>query len=157
MFIKYWSTLGAAANNIKAGTQLQLYKGGTLQNNQAILVTTAQGGRNKLSTTESMLAYKSALLSKERLVTAEDIKAFCHYQLGGRVKDIRVQKGVTMHTGRKQGFSRTLDVLIGIQQKELAQMKDNGELNFWTDNLKLLLEERSASLVPYRIIFNEAA
>jgi hypothetical protein len=157
LFIKYWSTLGAAANTIKAGTHLQLYKGGTLQNNQAILVTTAQGGRHKLSTAESMLAYKSALLSKERLVTAEDIKAFCHYQLGGRVKDIRVQKGVALHPGRKQGFGRTLDVLIGIQPKELFQMKENGELNFWTNNLKLLLEERSASLVPYRIIFNEAA
>jgi hypothetical protein len=157
LFVKYWSTLGAAANNIKAGTLLQLYKGGALQNNQAILVTTAQGGRNKLSTTESMLAYKSALLSKERLVTAEDIKAFCHYQLGGRIKDIHIQKGVTIQTGRKHGFCRTLDVLIGIPQKELLLMKENGELGFWTDNLKLLLEERSASLVPYRVFFNEAA
>ncbi len=80
--IRYWSTAGTEANNIKSGTLLRMYKGTGVENNQATLVTTTFGGRNKLGTTETMLAYKSALLSRDRLITMEDIKTFCHFQLG---------------------------------------------------------------------------
>jgi hypothetical protein len=157
LLIRYWSTNGVEGNNIKAGTNLQLYKGGALNNNQALLVTTTQGGRNKLSTTETVLAYKSAVLSKDRIITNEDIKAFCHYQLGERVKKIEVRKGVMIHPDPKQGFSKTIDVTIEIIKKSYDEMLEKGELVFWTDNLKVLLEEKSTALMPYRIFIQLAA
>jgi hypothetical protein len=155
IFIHYWSTCGMEGNNIKAGSTLRLYKGGGLEKNQVMLVTTTQGGRDRLGTTESVLAYKSALLSRDRLITMEDIRAFCHYQLGNRVKSIEVQKGIMVHPDQLQGFVKTIDVVIGIHRAAYEEMMEKGEIPFWKDNLKLLLEEKSAALLPYRIFIQQ--
>lgn len=157
LFLRYWSTCGTEGNQIKAGSQLRLYKGTNVQNNQVTLVTTTQGGRNKLGTTESILAYKSALLSKDRLITTEDIKTFCHYQLGNRVHKIDVQKGIMIHPDQQKGFTKTLDVKIAIERKEYETMKEKGEVAFWTDNLTIMLEEKSVTLFPYRVFIEQTA
>ena len=121
------------------------------------LVTTSIGGRNKLGVSESVFAYKSALLSRDRLISPEDIKSFCHYQLGERVNHIEIQKGIMVHPDQKQGFIKTIDVLIDIKRKAYEEMTEKGEIEFWIDNLKLLLEEKSVALFPYRIYIREAA
>lgn len=157
IFITYWSTTGVEANHIKAGNALKLYKGTTIQNNQALLISTTQGGRNKLEDMESILAYKSALLSKERLITTEDIKAFCHYQLGNRVAGIVVQKGVMIHPDQQRGFVKTLDVNIDIPKKEYDDMQEKGEVSFWIENLRIMLEEKSVTLFPYRVFIKQVA
>ncbi len=36
-------------------------------------------------------------------------------------------------------------------------MMENGELDFWKENLQLLIEEKSAALFPYRVMINQAA
>jgi hypothetical protein len=157
LFIKYWSTNGQEANNLKAGTSLQLYKGISISNNQAKLVTATRGGHRQLTSAESVLAYKSALLSQDRMVTAEDIKSFCHYQLGEKVKRITVQKGVAVHPGEQQGFLRTIDVLIDLYPKAYQEILEKEDLVFWQDHLKLLLQERSTVLMHYRVFINKAA
>ncbi|MFT3701409.1 MAG: hypothetical protein QM802_03525 [Agriterribacter sp.] len=157
VFLRYWSTCGMEANHIKAGNQLRLYKGTNIQNNQVTLVTTTQGGRNKLGTTESVLAYKSALLSKDRLITQEDIRAFCRYQLGSRAHSIDINKGIMIHPDQQKGFVKTLDVKIGIERREYDTMKENGEIAFWTDNLKIMLEQKSVTLFPYRVFIEQTA
>jgi hypothetical protein len=157
IFVRYWSTGGADVNNIKSGTLLRLYKGTGLENNQLTLVTTTIGGRDKLGTTESVFAYKSALLSRDRLISPEDIKAFCHYQMGDRVKKIDIQKGIMIHPDQQQGFIKTIDVVIDINRKAYEEMEEKGEIDFWTDNIKLLLEEKSVALLPYRVYIREAA
>lgn len=136
---------------------MRLYKGSGIEKNQVLLVTTTQGGRDRLGTAESVLAYKSALLSRDRLITTEDIKAFCHYQLGEKVKNIEVGKGIMVHPDQQQGFVKTIDVTIGIHRSAYDEMMEKGEIPFWKDNLKLLLEEKSAALLPYRIFIQQAA
>lgn len=157
IFISYWSTCGGEANHIKAGNALKLYKGTNIQNNQVSLISTTQGGRNKLEDTESILAYKSALLSKDRIITTEDVKAFCYYQLGKKVAGIMVQKGVMIHPDQQRGFVKTLDVSIDIPKKEYDDMLEKGEVNFWTENLRIMLEERSVTLFPYRVFIKQIA
>jgi hypothetical protein len=157
IFVKHWSTCGVSGNNIKSGTVMRLYKGGGLQSNQLVLATTTQGGRNRLNVTDRVSAYKSALLSRDRIITAEDIKAFCHYQLGQCVRRIEVQKGVQSYPDQQQGFARTIDVRIAIERNAFDEMLQKGEIAFWKDNLKLLLEEKSAALTPFRVFIQEAA
>jgi len=155
--VRYWSSAGTEANNIKSGTPLRLYKGTGVEYNHATLVTTSIGGRDKLATEETVIAYKSALLSRDRLITTEDIKTYCYFQLGERVKSIDVQKGIMIHSDQQQGFVKTLDVVIAIHRKAFDEMMEKGELEFWKDNLKLLLEEKSISLFPYRVFIEKAA
>ncbi len=157
MFIRYWSTAGAEANHIKAGESITQYKGSIFEKSQALLLSTSIGGHNKSDAMESVLAFKSALLSRDRLITQEDIKAFCHFQLGARVNKIDIEKGVMIHPDQQKGFMKTIDVLIDINRKEYEDMMENGEVNFWIESLKLLLEEKSVALLPYRIFIKQAA
>lgn len=157
IFIRYWSTSGTEANNIKADSTLMQYRGGNLDGGIITLVTSTVGGQNKLSTTESVLAFKSALLSRDRLITSEDIRAFCHYQLGERVEKIAIEKGIMIHADQQKGFMKTIDVMIDIKKNQYEQMSETGEVIFWMENLKLLLEQRSVALLPYRIFIKEAA
>jgi hypothetical protein len=156
IFVRYWSTGGSEANNIKSGTLLRLYRGTGVENGQLTLVTTTVGGRDKLGTTETVFAYKSALLSRDRLISEEDIKSFCHYQLGERVSEIAIEKGIMVHPDQQQGFMKTIDVIIDINRKAHEEMQEKGELGFWAENLKLLLEQKSVSMFPYRVYIREA-
>lgn len=154
--VNYWSTHGKQGNQIKAGTRIQLYRGTLVNNNQAQLVSTTLGGRNNLSTTETVLAFKSALLSRERIITTEDIKAFCHYQLGNIVKKVDVKKGMNIPSGLQQGYESTIDVTISLHAQDYADLEQKDECRFWEANLTLLLEGKSAALMPFRVIIQPA-
>jgi hypothetical protein len=62
-----------------------------------------------------------------------------------------------VHPDQRKGFIKTLDVIIGINKKAFSDMEEKGELVFWTNNLKLLLEQKSPALLPYRVIIQQAA
>jgi len=156
LFLKYWSTCGLDANGLKPGVLLTQYRGSSFEANQIQLVTSSFGGRNKLNVKDSILAYKSALLSKERLISSEDIKSFCHYQLGQRVRSVSVEKGIMVHPDQDQGYVKTLDISIVLSTFDFDEMMKKGEMSFWKENLRQMLEERSVLFMPFRIFFTKA-
>lgn len=157
IFITYWSTAGADANYIKSGSKLKQYKDAPLQSNQVTLVTTTLGGRNKMGASESIDAYKSALLSRNRIITTEDIRSFCKYQLGQRVRDVMVRKGVMIQPDQQCGYAKTLDVVLNIEKRAYELMRENGEITFWKENLTVMLTEKSVTLLPYRVFIEASA
>ena len=36
-------------------------------------------------------------------------------------------------------------------------MQENGEISFWMENLKIMLEEKSVTILPYRVFIEQAA
>jgi hypothetical protein len=41
--------------------------------------------------------------------------------------------------------------MLYLHNKALTELKEKDEIVFWQDNLKLLIEERSAPLTQYRV------
>lgn len=157
LLIKYCSTNGKEANNLKPGTRLLPYNGSSFISNSVILVSPSRGGRDEMSATEKIMAYRSALLSQDRLVSAEDIKAFCYSQMGDRLHKVSIQKGMKIHPDGQMGYVKTIDVHLEIKEEAFSKMKSHGELCFWEENLTLLLKEKSNTWMPYRVIFNKAS
>jgi hypothetical protein len=155
VFISYSSTQGGQANYLKAGTKLHPYNNVWLSISSLQLVSRVQGGRDKLKPSQSVLAYKSALLSKDRLVTAEDIKAFCYAQLGERLAQVSIRHGTLVPPDERQGYAKTLDVILSLREEAYHAMHDKGELRFWQENLTRLLEQKSSCLVQYRILIKK--
>jgi hypothetical protein len=155
LFIKYCSTNGQEANNIKAGKRLHPYNGSSILSNSVFLASPSRGGRDKLSATESVMAYKSALLTKDRLVTAEDIKSFCYYQMGESLKNISIQKSMMISPDEQQGYIKTLDVILTLHEDAYNDMLQKGELPFWEQHLTYLLEEKSVAWMPYRVFIKK--
>jgi hypothetical protein len=153
--VAWWSTNGELGNDIKAGTSLQTYNTSGLYQTHCSLVTTTIGGRNRLSASESITAYKSALLSRERLVSLEDIKIFCRLQLGNTARHIEVKKGVMVPRQIAQGFTRTIDVTIKLNRKDYMEAQEKNQLQYWKDSLVLKLSEKSAGLTPFRVFIEQ--
>jgi hypothetical protein len=151
IYVKYWMSNGAEANNIKGATPLSLYKGADLQSNSVLLLTNTGGGRNSLSHRDKVLAYKAALLSKEKLVTSEDIAAFCRLRLALHDAAVEVKKGYMVQPGSRNGFSKTMDVHIFLNNAEMNTLLQSGAAEFWQEELQQAIAAQSNFLLPLRI------
>ncbi len=154
LFIKFWVTNGTEANNIKAGTEMQLYRGSHIDSISPMLMLTTQGGRNRLSDADKVLAYKNAMLTRERLVTAEDIASYCRLRLAMKQANIHVQKGIAVMQGERNGFVKTIEVHIELGKKEMEQLTEKGSIDFWQQDLQSAIEQRSGFMMPVKIFIN---
>jgi hypothetical protein len=153
--ITFWSTCGEQGNDIKAGTTIQAYRTNSLFNVNCTLVTTTIGGRERLSASESITAYKSALLSRDRLISMEDIKIFCRLQLGDIAQHIEVTKGVMVPRQVSQGFTRTIDVTVKLGRKDYMDAQEKNQIQFWKESLVMKLSNKSAGLTPFRVFIEQ--
>lgn len=153
--IKYRATNGDMANKIKMGSAINLYKGPDLQNNNAWLLTQTMGGRNSLNAQEKVLAYKSALISKEKLVTEEDIASFCRMRMALSDADIRVRKGYQLNKGASGGFSKTLDVWIYLTDEEIKQLSKRGTVEYFQHDLSLAIRTNANLFMPLRVFIEQ--
>lgn len=157
LLVTWWSTAGSQGNEVRAGSVLQAYKTAGLYHQSITLLSPAVGGRNRLSASESVTAYRSALLSRNRLVSLEDIRVFCQLQLGDRATAITVNKGVMVSTQVSQGFARTIDITIRFNRKDFLDAQDKGQFPFLQDDLVLQLTRKSGSLTPFRVFIEQVA
>lgn len=148
LFVEYWTTNGDNGNNIRPGTKLDLYEGADLQRNSIFLMTTTSGGRDKLNSTETLLAYKSAIMTRGRIVTMEDIKTFSLSELGNKASSLEVKKGVSVGILPSEGLMRTIDVHITpADQREFNEE----EWNSLKEELLSKLKAKSISSINYRV------
>ena len=157
LLVSYWSVAGGNANAIKAGSHLMPYETAIVDHNRTQLLTPTKGGRSRLGSAENIIAYKSAVLSRERIISTEDIRLFCIVQLGNIVENVTVSKGVLIAADNSQGYKKTIDVHITLQPKAAEDMASRGELDYWKNLLVRQLTERSATLLPYRIFFTQSS
>jgi Type VI secretion system, TssF len=151
IYVKYWTTNGGEGNNIKAGSPLFLYKSADVLSSSVKLITGAMGGRDSLSNQDKVLAYKTALLSKEKLVTAEDIASFCRLRMALRDAAIEVKQGYSVKHDTRGGFCKTIDVFITLTGEEMRALLQNGTLDFWQQDLGLAITANASFFMPLRV------
>lgn len=147
LYLSFWTTLADNANNIRKGSKLQQAEAIKLKPDSLRLLTTTTGGRNSLGASERIQAYKYGLTTKDRIVTLADLTSFCRYELGAKIKNIRVNKGVSISANPKEGFIKTTDIYITPADHELSAPE-------WATLLELLkskLQSRSVMDVNYRV------
>lgn len=147
LYLSFWTTLADNANNIRKGSRLHQAEAVKLKPDSLRLLTTTTGGRNSLGATERIQAYKYGLTTKDRIVTLADLTSFCRYELGPKMKGIRVGKGVSISPNPKEGFIKTTDIYIKPADNELSAQ----EWNTLLDLLKSKLQSRSVMDVNYRV------
>jgi hypothetical protein len=154
VFISYWGTQGEEANNIKSGAEVFLHKNVEVSSSSLQLVTGVKGGRDPLSETQKILAYKSALLSKEKLVTREDITSFCKMRLGIEDGVFEVERGFTISGSVNKSFSKTVDVKIKLNERDKETIKRRGGIESCEQELTEAVTERSNFFMPVRVMIN---
>lgn len=150
--VEFWSTNGSNGNNIRPGSKIDVYRGIPVNAESLQLMLHTSGGINKLNQTEELNAYRSALLSRNRLVTNEDIKAYCFYILGEKIKDVEIRKGVAISNKPSEGLISTLDITL---QPSDEQRFSEEEWSSIAQDVKTQIEKNSVAYFNYRIFINQ--
>ncbi len=147
VYAQYWTTNGAFGNNIPGGSRLIQDKQIVADRNSVILVTTTKGGRNRLKPENAIKEYRRALISRNKIVTKEDVKAYCYTKLGDAVQKIVVQRGIKLDPRPGQGLLRTIDVLLVPGQEELSEQ----EWSAICAELERELDSLSTGILPFQV------
>ncbi|SHG81536.1 type VI secretion system baseplate subunit TssF [Flavobacterium johnsoniae] len=151
--IHYWSTCAEEGNDIKAGTVLEAKDDMLFVSEESVLITNTVGGMNKQNNKDRILAYRNALLTRGRIVTFADIKAFGFNHFKSCITDIRIEKGTRKEISVKAGFSRTVDIHLQVNPVEKDYLSET-EWDYLCDSFMKQLKNRSSNVFPYRIFVN---
>jgi Type VI secretion system, TssF len=148
LLVEYWITNGDIANGISPGSPLVIYKGFGVGRNNCYLVTTTHGGKDDLNMKERLNSYRRSLLSRDRVVTKEDVKALCDELYGDRIEKVEIKNGYTDGVGLNKGMVQCVEILLS------PNHKNNTEIEEWEtigNNLSYYLEKNSINVFPYKI------
>jgi hypothetical protein len=152
MYVKYWTTLAEVANHIRANTKLQLNKGLTVKQDSLILITGTVGGKNKLRADERLQAFRYGIMTRNRIITKEDIRNFCFYELGEKLSNVEIEKGFELSPLPKETFRKTIDIILTPADDELLNA---ASWENFCEQLKTKLQQRSGVSNNYRILLNQ--
>lgn len=147
MYVEYWTTNSEMANVVRSGVKLQEYNGSKINSDSLFLITTSGGGKNRLKPEERVKAFRYGLMTRNRIVTKEDIRNLCFYELGDRIDKVDIERGIEMSAHPKQSFQRTIDITITATQHERLNT-ETWDVLF--DHLKAKLSSRSGMSNHYR-------
>jgi len=148
LLVDYWTTNGALANNLKTGSNFEIYKGIGIKQKSTILLTPTTGGKDHLTMDERLNAYRRSLLSRNRIVTKEDIKALCYEIYNDKITAIKVQKNYIKDIAINKGLIQCIEIVLTPNASVKTEEKEWEALN---SNLLLFLENHSVSVFPYKI------
>ncbi|MCX2451690.1 hypothetical protein OQX61_10500 [Pedobacter sp. PLR] len=149
LFLDIWITQAEEANHINAGSRLVVYENNRVNAESIYLLSPTRGGRSRLNATNRVQAYKYGLTTADRIITKADVLNFCRYELGDKLKDITLAKGIIMDNKPNAGFIKTIDVIIEPAENLKLSAQD------WEELLSLTLAKlnlRSTMNIHYRIL-----
>lgn len=147
--VNYWSTCAEDGNNIKAVTNLEP-EGKLFNTNKSIkLITTTVGGFSSQNDQDRIFFYRNALLTRGRIVTIADIKAFSFNHFKSNISNVRIEKGTRKEISIKEGFSRTVDIYIKINKSQKEKLSES-EWEYLCESFMKHLRNKSSNVFPYR-------
>lgn len=150
LFVKYWTTNGENANKINTFSRLALHKGSDFEKDTIVLLSTTQGGKNELSNSEKIYAYRENLVSNQRVVTRQDIIILCKNHYGDAITKVEVKNGIQTSLDENVGYTPTIDIYL---EKKDPDFYNEEEWHYLSENLKLTIEKRAINVVPFRVLY----
>lgn len=148
LLIEYWSCNGASANNIRSGSTLNIYKGIGVKQTNSFLITTSQGGKDDLTTSDRLNSYRRSLLSRDKIVTKEDVKALCYEIYGDKIEKVEIKRGFVKDINLNKGWVPCIEIMLTANKKYAVAKEEWDSTN---SNLMHQLEKKSINVFPYKI------
>ncbi|TGE07758.1 type VI secretion system baseplate subunit TssF [Hymenobacter fodinae] len=146
VYLEYWSSNGEAGNRLPTGTRLLVYDGHYLDDVQ--LLTTTTGGHERPRPEERVHALRKNLLTRNRVVTLEDIRAVCWAELGNQLGQVHIEKGFRNGNTPTAGFVRCIRVAL---TPAVGSRLSAPEWQRTAQELQTLLASQSAMNLPYEV------
>ncbi|AQX13803.1 type VI secretion system baseplate subunit TssF [Elizabethkingia meningoseptica] len=107
-YATFWVTHCSLANSIRPGTLLHSQQ----KAKSIMLLSETIGGEMEQKGSDSIQAYRYALMTRDKIVSMEDIKSYCQMVMKDDLKSIKVARGTIISDKPKEGFVKTIDVNI---------------------------------------------
>jgi hypothetical protein len=147
VFVEFWTTPGAFANQIRSGTAFTAFNGFDLQSNSIQLITTTVGGGDTPDSAQLLLGYRKALMTRGRVVTASDIELFIRNEdPSAQIGRIDVTRGIEPNASVKTGLTRTIEVHVYAQSGY-----DHLDWDSMCYDLEVKLSAVSSAFFPIRV------
>ena len=148
--VRYWTTVGNVANGLDARALLIQDSQGKFLNAGLYFQTTTKQGTNHKDEQDLINSLRYGMLSRNRIVTQEDVRSYIFHKLGGSIKDIDIRDGVAISPDVRKGIVRTTEIKIKMKQR-----KENEPDDFVATArfLEKELAKRSISKIPYKVSF----
>jgi len=148
LLVEYWVTNGEEANQIKTGNSLNIYQGSDLKQKGSMFLTSTFQGKNNLGMEERLNAYRRALLSRNRIVTREDVKALCYELCSNKIKEVKVTKGFKTDIHVSKGLVPCIEVTLFENESAKTSKVEWESLK---NNILSILEQQSLNVFPYKV------
>lgn len=150
--LKYWVTSASLANGFDARTQIQQFNMEKYDSNGIALCTRTQGGMTRDSEQALTRSLRYGLLSRERIVSKEDVKNYILHKMGSSIRSIEICNGVAISPNKKKGLVRTTEIRITLNDTiHTAHLPNLPELAHY---LEKDLADRAVCNSTYKIIFS---
>lgn len=149
--LSYWESTGGLANGLSPQDIIQSLEPDKFDSTSIRLRTKTKGGR--AAETEDMLIahLRYGLLSKERIVTREDVKSYLKHRLGITLKQVDLRDGVTISQEPNKGLVRCTDVFLELV-KQGTELNEEEQAHL-SSRLETELKERSVAHTTYKVRF----
>jgi hypothetical protein len=143
VWLEFWSTSGTFCNNIPFGTTC---KHNEFDKKTLKLLTATAGGKEPPDQLERISIFKNELLTRNRIVTIDDIKAVCSAELGNELKDINIVHRPASSSNRNTGFQNCIHVTLTFGEGKSPEEKEN-----LVAHMKKTLELKSSCIYKYKV------
>lgn len=149
--LSYWESTGGLANGLSPQDIIQSLEPDKFDSASIRLRTKTKGGR--AAETEDMLIahLRYGLLSKERIVTREDVKSYLKHRLGITLKQVDLRDCVTISQEPNKGLVRCTDVFLELV-KQGTELNEEEQAHL-SSRLETELKERSVAHTTYKVRF----
>ncbi len=148
LLVEYWTTNGSEGNNIKSGSKIPVYKGIGIKQGASYLLTTTHGGKDDPKFQDRLHSSRKTLLSRDRVVTREDIKALCIELYGNKINKVEIKRGYKKDIDLKKGLLPCMEIVLTPNR---AVKTDHIVWETLGSNLLYHLKKKSMNVLPYKI------
>jgi hypothetical protein len=150
--VNFWTTNGADAHTVKAGTMLTAFNHTITPSKGAYILTNVTGGKSSVTDAEKKFILKRQLSSGGKIISAEDVKLLSYQLFGDKLKKVEVKKGVRPGGSAQEGFQRSIDIFLTLAPQQNEAGKD--ELDYLCGELEYNLNQNASPIYPFRIVLH---
>lgn len=148
--VRYWITDADLANGLDSRTSVFQAENERFLSESLSFQTTTKCGNAHDTEREIVNRLRYGLLTKDRIVTREDIKSFVLCCLGPQAKSVDVKDGIAISKDVRRGIIRTTEIRIALSR---SGREEGIDLPSMTLFLERELTKRSVDKTPYKIYF----
>jgi len=150
--VDYYTTYGAQTHSIRLFSQVEAQANASISPGSAHIISPLLGGRASPAEAEKQLILKQQLLSRGKIVTAEDIRLICIQLFGANIAQVEIGRTTKIEPGSSHGFALyvTVSITLARDSKLLEE-----EVSYLCRELEYQLAEGAIPGLPFEVKMNK--